>query len=318
MFPPELVDLLLDFVHSDSTTLSACTLVCRYWLPSARFHLLSQLALDSASVESFLDDLDDIDTGSLGNVTSLRIEGLDLSTAPVALPHAFPNLQSLCLEAFEANSFFVIATWISGIPSLRSLKLSGDWDGDDIVTLPMLATVPKLSHLDLNCPLRVILGWFLTLEVVPVASSLVLRDIWGEESPAISRYLAATGASLDSLVLVYPRKEVLPLDLTHNVNVRSLSFECYAHAMPRIVCETLVGSGRENLETLHMNVLGVPPGFPTETDISEWHRVNTTISALQFPRLRSIQLQGLQYGGTRVTQLLPIQIGAAIVASRDL
>ncbi|KAJ6567414.1 hypothetical protein DFH09DRAFT_984067 [Mycena vulgaris] len=334
MFPPELVDVLLDFVHSDSATLSACTLVCRDWLPSARFHLLSQLALDSANAESFFDDLDAIGAYSspsashrdtavpkfaaigLGNVTSLRIDGLDLSTVPMTL--TFPNLQSLSLEAFEADSFAIITTWIIGFPSLRSLTLSGDWDGDETEILPLDATIPKLSHLDLNCPLKILFDWFLSLAVVPVTSSLVLRDIWSEESPAISRYLAASSASLESLVLMYPRKEVLLLNLAEIVNIRTLSFECYAHAMPRIVRSTLESSRVPNLETLRMHILGTLPGFPSETDLREWHQVNEAISELQLSHLRSIQLRGLPYGGMDLTKLLPGRIGTAIITTGDI
>lgn len=218
MFPPELVDLILDFVHSESTTLAACALVCREWLPSARFHLLSRMALDSSNMDSFMDDFDVVGNPNslavlkfaatgLGNVVSLRIDGLDLSAASLQLPHAFPNLQSLCLEAFEADSFGVVATWVSALPSLRSLTLSGDWDGSETEKLPSsVPAFPNLSHLDLNCPLRVLLGWLLSLSVVPVTTSLVLRDIWEEELTAVERYLAAVGSCLESLVLVYPRK----------------------------------------------------------------------------------------------------------------
>ncbi|KAJ6612141.1 hypothetical protein B0H10DRAFT_326738 [Mycena sp. CBHHK59/15] len=235
--PLELVDLILDFLHSDDDTLSACTLVCKSWLPSARFHLLSRIALHTSNADSFLDEVEIVSaqvhedmmlpkfiaTG-LMNVTSLRIDGLDLSTVPPALPFSFPKLECLCLEGFEAKSFGVIALWISGFPLLRSLKLAGDWDGDEIET-PIVARIPELLHtLDVNCPLKVLFEWLLSLPVVPVTSSLVLRDIWTEESSTISRYLAVAGSSLRSLTVVYPRKEVICLDLKQNTCLQTLSW----------------------------------------------------------------------------------------------
>ncbi|KAJ7087317.1 hypothetical protein B0H15DRAFT_308028 [Mycena belliarum] len=312
MLPLELVDLLLDFVHSDTTTLAVCALVCRDWLPSARFHLLSKLSLDSTNADSFFDELDDIGVvafpkftaSGLGNVTSLRLDGLDLSSAPAVLPQLFPNLRSLCLEGFEADSFSIVASWISGLPLLRSLRLSGDWDGDEGEGLPV-AEVPKLTDMDLNCPLRVLLGWFLSHATVPVTSSLVLRDIWSEEAPTISRYLAATGATLETLVLVYPRKEIQRLDLTHNINLRSLSFECYVHALPRVTSDALLRLHPRKLEHLRMSAPRLPPGYPTAIEIYEWGRLNVDIMGLDLQHLRSIELLGLQ---PYVKRLMPVAV----------
>ncbi|KAJ7774564.1 hypothetical protein DFH07DRAFT_103464 [Mycena maculata] len=220
--PPELTDRVLDFLHSDVAALSACTLVCREWLPSARFHLFSQIALDSSDMESFLDDMDVVGSPrpsafskfavtGLGNVKSLRIDGLDLSAAPISFPKSLPHLESLGLHVFQADSFSIVATWLSALPSLRSLVLSGDWDGNETEMLTsstsLSPTLPYLTHVDLDCPLRVLLGWFLSLAMVPAIVSLVLRDIWEEEVSTISRFLVAMDASLESLTLVYPRKD---------------------------------------------------------------------------------------------------------------
>jgi hypothetical protein len=38
-FPPELVDRILDHLHSDRNTLSSCSLVCKAWLASSRYQL---------------------------------------------------------------------------------------------------------------------------------------------------------------------------------------------------------------------------------------------------------------------------------------
>lgn len=37
--PPELIDMVIDFLHNDRPSLLACSLVCRSWLPESRVHL---------------------------------------------------------------------------------------------------------------------------------------------------------------------------------------------------------------------------------------------------------------------------------------
>jgi hypothetical protein len=41
----ELVDWILDFLHDDISTLQVCSLVCKAWLPTARFHLFRKFVL---------------------------------------------------------------------------------------------------------------------------------------------------------------------------------------------------------------------------------------------------------------------------------
>ncbi|EMD35034.1 hypothetical protein CERSUDRAFT_125022 [Gelatoporia subvermispora B] len=41
VLPPELTDRVIDFLHDDAAVLKACSLVCRSWLPSCRFHKFS-------------------------------------------------------------------------------------------------------------------------------------------------------------------------------------------------------------------------------------------------------------------------------------
>ncbi|CAL1711933.1 unnamed protein product [Somion occarium] len=42
-FFPEIVDLILDHLHDDKASLKACSLVCKAWLTSCRFHLFYEL-----------------------------------------------------------------------------------------------------------------------------------------------------------------------------------------------------------------------------------------------------------------------------------
>jgi len=43
VLPPEVIDLIIDFLHDDKPSLAACTLISKDFLPSTRFHLFSEV-----------------------------------------------------------------------------------------------------------------------------------------------------------------------------------------------------------------------------------------------------------------------------------
>ena len=45
--PQELSDTILDFLHDDVTALCSAGLVCKSWLPASRFHLFSDIQLNT-------------------------------------------------------------------------------------------------------------------------------------------------------------------------------------------------------------------------------------------------------------------------------
>ena len=49
-FAPELTDSIIDFLHNDSASLKALSTTCRRFLPACRFHLFSELALESENL----------------------------------------------------------------------------------------------------------------------------------------------------------------------------------------------------------------------------------------------------------------------------
>ena len=53
--PPELSDIIVDFLHDDEESLANCSLVCKDWLPVTRYHIFKNLLLDRWNVEEFVD-----------------------------------------------------------------------------------------------------------------------------------------------------------------------------------------------------------------------------------------------------------------------
>lgn len=49
-FAPELTDTIVDFLHNDPVSLKALSVTCRRFLPACRFHLFSELALESENL----------------------------------------------------------------------------------------------------------------------------------------------------------------------------------------------------------------------------------------------------------------------------
>jgi hypothetical protein len=77
--PAELMDRIIDFLHSDKRTLSACSLVCKSWVPSSRYHLFRDLTIP-AKFELFelATDNDVIGVPPISNVTIKVPKGLEV------------------------------------------------------------------------------------------------------------------------------------------------------------------------------------------------------------------------------------------------
>ncbi|OCH87113.1 hypothetical protein OBBRIDRAFT_691512, partial [Obba rivulosa] len=41
--PPELNDMVIDYLHDDFDSLKNCSLTCRAWLPACRMHLFRRM-----------------------------------------------------------------------------------------------------------------------------------------------------------------------------------------------------------------------------------------------------------------------------------
>jgi hypothetical protein len=56
--PSELIDAVIDHLHSDKMALAACALVCKEWLPASRYHLYSTISVNEGNIQKFFDTLD--------------------------------------------------------------------------------------------------------------------------------------------------------------------------------------------------------------------------------------------------------------------
>jgi len=58
VIPPEIIDQVIDYVHKDTRTLVACSLVARIWVPTTRLHLFAKRSLLSAHEVARFTELD--------------------------------------------------------------------------------------------------------------------------------------------------------------------------------------------------------------------------------------------------------------------
>jgi hypothetical protein len=79
IFPSELYDYTIDYLHNDRPTLYTCSLVCADWLPSSRHHLFTRIEhhLDLQNVQRDLAVLDNPLATIPSYITRLCIDGTE-------------------------------------------------------------------------------------------------------------------------------------------------------------------------------------------------------------------------------------------------
>ncbi|KAM5540157.1 hypothetical protein V8D89_006297 [Ganoderma adspersum] len=101
LFPQEITDMIIDFLHDDVESLLACALVSRSWLPASRFHLFGSCTIKGATEFQ----------------TAFRTITMtpDVGSYVRALTIVNQGMRGLTLGTFE--------TLLSGLPDLRSLTI---------------------------------------------------------------------------------------------------------------------------------------------------------------------------------------------------
>ncbi|KAK7046649.1 F-box domain-containing protein [Favolaschia claudopus] len=163
---PELYDLFLDEFHASKSTLSACSLVCRQWLPLCRHHLFFSVALQpdfvdflkssSHAHDTIAPHIRHVELGggwmrekqhefndtmmfmiTLKNVRKISLETLSWTYLEPAAESAllggqgsvFHTVTTLHLTFIRFPSFSILTTFVSQFPRLRELAFDNiTWD----------------------------------------------------------------------------------------------------------------------------------------------------------------------------------------------
>jgi hypothetical protein len=195
--PAELIDCIIDYLHDDPKTLSACSLVCRSWLLTARHRRWSRTRLERARIGGFMSLL--ADNPNLSSVvTHLHLYHLDgpwrRQLGRMAIPdqlavllNALPNLRGLELKGWLiVDKIVQVATSNRTFRALRELALiECDCETLDtmanLITMPFDSDLPSLESITLWGAQALQLGhddWSPPVTLKPAARNLSLSRIF--------------------------------------------------------------------------------------------------------------------------------------------
>lgn len=103
--PPEVIDIVLDFLHSDKDALMACSLTSTAWRPSSQYHLFREIELTPLDFHSFLDYADN----SKSNITTL-VRRLTIRSSGTTMAH---------VRFTPSASVSYLQKYLQGLESLR-------------------------------------------------------------------------------------------------------------------------------------------------------------------------------------------------------
>ncbi|KAJ7110523.1 hypothetical protein C8R44DRAFT_883660 [Mycena epipterygia] len=190
-----------------------------------------------------------------------------------------------------------LADLICCVPSVKSLKVFGDLDTRVTATaVPLTLGPTRLANLGLfiySGGGGLILSWLLSLPVLPILGSFVLKTFRNEDASAIEEYFRRAGEGLESLEInslgdnVVLERRILP----YTPNLQRLNFFC-PHASDIFNTLALLSSSRCNAITVRTEGL--------EDGELSWTAFDTVLADPKFRNLKQLSVLGL-YNETLIT-----------------
>lgn len=209
--PTEVLDHIIDFLHEDKPTLTSCSLVCRNWASSARFHLFYSIRIAGAGptkLEAFSgllasasyigyyvqelhiragDGPAKITTATLSIILKalVRIRVLDVRCTYCHFDGLFPppllTLRKLVMQFVEVDTPPAKFISILGLcPNLKELDIRKSWWASQISfpEEPKTSVMPYLESLTLgNCRFSSLTSYLQVLRSNLPLSNLTSLDI---------------------------------------------------------------------------------------------------------------------------------------------
>lgn len=133
----ETKDAIIDFLHDDTPSLCSCSLTCKAFVPSARYHLFSNIVFTSNTIEPFTTLLGSPSPSNLVQVVQcITLRRLGVSDIP-AVSRLTAKLRAVTSLLIDDNSGFVYLS-----PRLRNEAFE--------VVLPMLMKFSEVEELSLR------------------------------------------------------------------------------------------------------------------------------------------------------------------------
>jgi hypothetical protein len=235
--PAELTDRIIDFLHADKDALLPCSLVCKAWLPSSRYHC--SLSISSRNVDSFVELL----TTPISTIGK-HAHYLEIQSSTTILLKIAPYLSSFATRSLalrdetlgpryqpgenelkwfaqlrdvdiENALFFTTVQFFAFLASLHSLETlavrlpfpvtyssnPGTSDAEHINAF----TFPSLRSIRIWLPGSVPrLSWFVSVAQIPSVTSLTICNIIkNDDHHAVRNLLLSLGSSVQTLHLEF-------------------------------------------------------------------------------------------------------------------
>ena len=150
--PPELIDQIIDHLHNDPKSLSACALTARDWLPSARYHRFRSIRLRSAKKIDSFHQFSKVAPGLLPYYQEAIICDNSGYVPPSVLEAAvnacltLPNLERIKFNNRISASTSRVVTILSPIANkITTLNLSGTLFASSNDFWPLICSLPILD-----------------------------------------------------------------------------------------------------------------------------------------------------------------------------
>ncbi|KAF7354059.1 hypothetical protein MVEN_01093100 [Mycena venus] len=251
ILPPEVIDLIIDNLHDQPSTLRACSLVGRNWLDGSRHHLFNRIYLTARNLGVFRDLLKSPSNTLSFHLRHLHATGFQapdlIQLLPLlpALSHlhwlsiyrnlilhddavlgagTFPLIRSLTLSRTSFTSRPGLSDFLSRFPSLKKLAL------DPVsVSQRESPTLSALTNLNLDTLKMTnnlgLLRWLRWTGFALRAQSIELN--FEEMEMEVSEFFDALGPQLERLTLKFRNPRQLTSfseesRLPHNTRLRCL------------------------------------------------------------------------------------------------
>ncbi|KIM76156.1 hypothetical protein PILCRDRAFT_656109 [Piloderma croceum F 1598] len=150
---PELIDLIVDFVHDDRSILLNCSLVSGVLLLSSRFHLFERLHLRHLQWTHFFNLLE----SPLSTITHIRYMILDFEYNHADLHSIFIRLQglglhSILLARMQIENSINLDWDITGFTGLKSLTITRGYFPDPSYMFDIALKFKSVEHLRISHP----------------------------------------------------------------------------------------------------------------------------------------------------------------------
>ncbi|TDL19487.1 hypothetical protein BD410DRAFT_792104 [Rickenella mellea] len=264
MMIPELTDNIIDHLHDNRPALCSCSLVCRSWLPSSRFHLFSTVVLcfidintglpmicsQSSTIAPYVRHLELEDGwngwrrwlndalpklpnfGALKSLALGHIDWAQLTREPrrrdrlIGLSRC---LNHLALEYVKFETMDQVLDLFYVAPSLEKVSLASVQCENENVSHTRSKTISLKEITFAGGSLaRPLIDW-LCLQPMPSVHTLNLAFVRMNQVPSISRYLKILGPKLEHLGLECSGEcqDALckAIDLSHNTSLCTISID---------------------------------------------------------------------------------------------